>query len=82
MLRAQTGGKDTLEVPGGTVAEVLARVAADHPDLGERMYKNGELQRFLNIYLNDEDVRYLDHELNEPVKETDEIAIIPNVAGG
>lgn len=80
-LRPQTGGLDTLEANGATVGEILNDVAARYPELGARMFKDGELQRFLNVYLNDEDVRYLD-DMGTPVAEKDEIAIIPNVAGG
>jgi molybdopterin synthase sulfur carrier subunit len=81
-LRQYASGLDAVEAPGSTVGDVLRKLAESHPDLRERVFEeSGEVRRFLNVYLNDEDVRYLD-DLNTAVAENDEVSIIPNVAGG
>ncbi len=80
-LRSQTGGLDRLELTGATVGEVLQDLAAKYPDLAGKIMEEGQVRRFVNLFLNDEDVRFLD-ELATPVAERDEIAIIPAIAGG
>jgi molybdopterin synthase sulfur carrier subunit len=80
-LRAHAGGKDALEAPGATVGEVLNNLAVAHPDLGRRILEDGEVRGFVNVYLNDEDIRFLD-ELATAVALNDEISIIPAIAGG
>ena len=59
----------------------LADLGQKHPGINERLFDKGQVRRFLNVYLNDEDIRYLDN-LATPVKDGDELAIIPAVAGG
>lgn len=82
VLRAQAGGKSTVEVAGATVGEVLASLVADHPDLGTNILDDeGNLRKFVNVYVDDEDIRFLD-KLDTPVAEGDEVAILPAVAGG
>ena len=66
---------------GGTVAEVLEQVGQQYAAITDRLFDDGKVRRFVNIYVNDEDVRYLD-DLNTPVKDGDSISIIPAVAGG
>jgi molybdopterin converting factor small subunit len=80
-LRSHAGGKDSVEGRGATVGEVLENVAATHPDLRSRIFDGAEIRRFVNVYLNNEDIRYLE-ELATPVGEQDEISIIPAIAGG
>ena len=80
-LRPHTGGHDTVEAPGATVGEVLGHVGTTYPALRERIFDGEELRRFVNVYVNNEDIRYLD-DLNTAVGEKDEVSIIPAVAGG
>ncbi len=80
-LRPNSGGQAVVEVSATTVGESLAKLIEIHPALGGKLFENGNLRRFVNIYVNDEDIRYLEN-LATPIKEGDEIAIIPAVAGG
>jgi molybdopterin converting factor small subunit len=80
-LRPHAGGLDRVEVSGTTVSEVLGSLVAQHPALRERLFDGEELRRFVNVYVNNEDIRYLD-DLASPVAATDEVSIIPAVAGG
>jgi molybdopterin synthase sulfur carrier subunit len=80
-LRQYTGGRDTVEVEGKTVADVLDALGKEFPGITARILENGRIRRFVNVYLNDEDIRYLDN-LSTSVKPGDEISIIPAVAGG
>jgi molybdopterin converting factor small subunit len=70
-----------VEAAGATVGELLADVASQHPALRERLFDGEELRRFVNVYVNNEDIRYLD-DLATPVAQADEVSIIPAVAGG
>ena len=80
-MRQHTEGKTTVEAAGGTVQAVLADLGAKYPAIAERVFDNGQVRPFINLYLNNEDIRYLDN-LATPVKDGDELAIIPAVAGG
>jgi molybdopterin converting factor small subunit len=80
-LRPHANGKDSVEAAGATVGEVLKNVVAAHPELKERLFDGEEVRRFVNVYVNNEDVRYLD-ELDTAVGERDEVSIIPAIAGG
>ena len=80
-LRATTGGESELSVDGSTVGEALDAVYADHGDLRERITESGELRRFVNVYVSGEDIRFQDG-LETPVKDGDEVTILPAVAGG
>ncbi len=80
-MRQHTEGKTAVEAAGGTVAAVLEDLAAKFPGITSRLFDNGQLRRFVNVYLNNEDIRYLDN-LATVVKDGDELAIIPAVAGG
>ncbi len=80
-LRSHTGGAESVEGAGSTVGEVLSAVTTQHPGLGERIFDGEELRRFVNVYVNNEDIRYLD-DLATPVGEKDEVSIIPAIAGG
>jgi molybdopterin converting factor small subunit len=80
-LRPHAGGLDRVEAPGSTVGEILDQLTTQHPALRERLFDGEELRRFVNVYVNNEDIRYLE-ELATPVAATDEVSIIPAVAGG
>ena len=82
VLRAQAGGESTVAVSGSTVREVLDSLVAAHPGLGTSILdQTGALRKFVNIYVDDEDIRFLD-KLDTPVAPDDEVAILPAVAGG
>ncbi|MGI8424111.1 MAG: ubiquitin-like small modifier protein 1 [Chloroflexota bacterium] len=81
-LRRLAGGVSELVLEGGTVGDVLAALERDHPGFKERLYdENGEIRRFVNIYVAGEDIRFLKG-VETPVKEGEEISIVPAVAGG
>jgi len=81
-LRASVGGAASVASTGATVGEVLAGVYAEHPDLRARICgEDGELRRFVNVYVGGEDIRYLDG-LQTPVAEGGEVQVLPAVAGG
>jgi len=82
VLRKHTGGAKAVSGKGGTVREVLDALEKEHPGLREAIITdNGELHRFINMYLNDEDVRFIGS-LETPVNDGDIISILPAVAGG
>jgi adenylyltransferase/sulfurtransferase len=81
-LRPYAGKQSTIEVNAQTVGEALDGLVAKHPDLRKHLFsEDGKLRSFVNVYLNDEDIRYLTKHAT-PVKETDTITIVPSVAGG
>ncbi len=81
-LRQYADKKDTVDVPGKTVGEALSGLVSKHPDLKRHLYSDdGKLRAFVNVYLNDEDIRYLQKEAT-PVKDADNISIVPSIAGG
>jgi sulfur-carrier protein len=80
-MRQHTDGQAVVEGAGGTVQDVLDGLGQKFPGLAGRIFENGQVRRFVNLYLNDEDVRYLDN-LKTAVKDGDELSIIPAVAGG
>jgi adenylyltransferase/sulfurtransferase len=81
-LRQYADKKDTIDVPANTVGEALSGLVSKHPDLRRHLYNDdGKLRAFVNVYLNDEDIRYLQKEAT-PVKDADNISIVPSIAGG
>jgi molybdopterin synthase sulfur carrier subunit len=80
-LRPHTGGLDSVEAAGSTVGEVLGQVGTLYPALKERIFEGADLRRFVNVYVNNEDIRYLE-DLDTAVADKDEVSIIPAVAGG
>jgi sulfur-carrier protein len=81
-LRSFTGNQDEVSVPGATVGEVLRNLDQQHAGIGARLLDDkGGIKRYVNVFLNDEDVRYL-QSLDTPVAEADRISIIPAIAGG
>ena len=81
ILRTYTGGERVVEGTGSTVTEVIDQLEADHAGIKERLIENGEARRFVNIYVNDEDIRFTGH-LGTPVADGDTVVILPAVAGG
>ena len=80
-LRSATGGEAEVDVDGGTVGEVLDALYERFDDLEQRITENGDLRRFVNVYVAGEDIRYLDG-LATPVADGEEVTILPAVAGG
>jgi sulfur-carrier protein len=82
VLRTHAGGAKTVSADGSTVGEVLSALVEQYPGLsGQIINGDGTLHKFVNVYLNDDDVRYL-AALDTPVKDSDDISILPAVAGG
>jgi sulfur-carrier protein len=80
-LRAATGGEAEIEADGSTVGEVLDAVFDQHDGLRDRITQDGDLRRFVNVYVSGEDIRFQDG-LQTPISEGDEVTILPAVAGG
>ena len=82
VFRKFTDNRPVVEVAGGTVADVIEQLEARHPGLKEQLITGeGELHRFVNVYVNDEDARYLE-KLDTRVSEGDTVSLLPSVAGG
>jgi molybdopterin synthase sulfur carrier subunit len=82
VLRANVGGVKTLDIEGGSIREVVDSLVATHPALrGQLLTDDGELNRFVNVYVNGQDVRYLSG-LDTPVAASDEVRLLPAMAGG
>ena len=82
VLRPKTDGEAEVAVEGGTVGDSLRALVAKHPGTSEQLFsEGGELNRYVNVYLNDEDVRVLDG-LDTPLSESDTVVILPAMAGG
>ena len=82
VLRTHVDGKAKLDMAGATVGEVLKGLLDAHPTLkGRLMDDQGEVNRFINVYINDEDIRFLEN-LETPVKDGDSVMIVPSIAGG
>jgi molybdopterin converting factor small subunit len=80
-MRQHADGQAAVDLAGGNVKEVLDALGVKFPNIVGRIFENGQVRRFVNIYLNDEDIHYLDN-LSSPTKDGDVLAIIPAVAGG
>ena len=81
VLRASVGGERELSADGDNVGDVLRALVDAHPQTEAQLFSNGELNRYVNVYLHDEDVRVLDG-LDTPVGESDTLVILPAMAGG
>lgn len=82
VLRSHAGGASVVTLDGGTIGEVLGKLVAEYPGMAEQVWQeDGSLHKFVNIYVNDDDVRYLEG-LETPVPDGSEISILPAVAGG
>jgi adenylyltransferase/sulfurtransferase len=81
-LRQYTGKQAAVEVKASNIGEALSGLVSSHPDLRRHLYTDdGKLRAFVNVYLNDEDVRYLQKEATS-VSDGDNISIVPSIAGG
>jgi molybdopterin synthase sulfur carrier subunit len=81
-LRGHTDGASSVELPGATVGEVLQELARRHEKLRGRLFDDkGDLNRFVNVFLNDEDIRFLQG-LDSKVKDGDGVKLVPAIAGG
>lgn len=82
-LRPYAGGQSSIEIAAPTVAAALDLLTQSHPDLRKHLFTpEGKVRAFVNLYLNDEDIRYLPGKEATPVSPTDTLSIIPSIAGG
>jgi len=81
ILRTYTGGEKIVTAEGSSLQELVANLDSTYPGIGERLLDESGLRRFVNVYLNDEDVRFLDG-LGTEVADGDSVTILPAVAGG
>ena len=81
-LRKLTNNEELVEISAATIGEAIAELQARFPGIGERLVdEKGEVRRFVNVYVNEEDIRFLKNR-ETPLKDGDEISIIPAIAGG
>jgi molybdopterin converting factor small subunit len=81
ILRPYTKDQKSVQATGATLGALIADLDLNYAGIGERLLEDGALRRFINVYINDEDVRFLGG-LNSPVKDGDSVTILPAVAGG
>jgi len=81
ILRPYTKDQKSVQAYGANLSALIADLDANYPGIGERLLENGSLRRFINVYINDEDVRFLGS-LEAQVKDGDSVTILPAVAGG
>ncbi|HZU14156.1 MAG TPA: MoaD/ThiS family protein [Chloroflexota bacterium] len=81
VLRAQTGGTREVEANGSTVGEVLRELATQYPSMESQLFADGGLQPYINVYVNNQDIQYL-NKLDTPVGPSDTIILLPAMAGG
>jgi molybdopterin synthase sulfur carrier subunit len=81
ILRTYTGGAKAVEASGGSLSALIDDLEASHPGIKARLIEDGDLRRFVNVYVNDEDVRFLGG-LQAPVSDGDQVVVLPAVAGG
>ena len=81
-LRKFTGGQEAVPADGASIGEIINDLEQNHPGLKERICEaDGSVRRFVNLYVNGDDIRFLDN-LGSPVKDGDEVSIVPAIAGG
>jgi molybdopterin converting factor small subunit len=80
-LRSHTGGQDVVTVPGATISEIIEGLEKDHPGIRDKLVDDKGVRRFVNIFIGEEDIRFMDG-IDTAVKDSDEISIIPAIAGG
>ena len=81
ILRTYTGGEKAVEGQGATLAELIDNLEASYSGIKDRLIENGDLRRFVNVYVNDEDVRFTGG-LETTVSDGDQVVVLPAVAGG
>jgi molybdopterin synthase sulfur carrier subunit len=81
ILRSYTGGEKAVDATGSSLSALIDDLEANHPGLKGRLIENGDLRRFVNVYVNDEDVRFIGG-LEAPVSDGDQVVVLPAVAGG
>ncbi len=82
IMRPHTGGEAKVQLTGDTVGQIITELTTKFPGIaGQIVTEDGQLHRFVNVYVNDDDVRYVG-KLDAPVKDGDEVSILPAVAGG
>jgi molybdopterin converting factor small subunit len=81
VLRGHTGGAKSIDASGSTVGEILRDAATHYPELGAQLFDENELHRYVNVYVNDQDIQYL-QKLETPVGDGDTVIILPAMAGG
>lgn len=80
-LRVYTDNESQVTAEGSTVAELLQNLVQQHPDLEQHLFNDGKLRSFVNVFLDDEDIRFLDG-VDTEIEADDELRIIPSIAGG
>ena len=81
-LRSLTNGAEEITIEGNTIQEIVDNLEANHNGIKERLCdENGKIRRFLNVYVNDEDIRFLQNQ-DTSVKDGDTVSIVPAIAGG
>ena len=80
-LRAFTDGESAIDIPGTTVGEALNNLVEQHPDLKPHLFNDDELRSFVNIFIADEDIRFMQG-LDTEIEDEDNLRIIPSIAGG
>ncbi|MFY0405705.1 MoaD family protein [Solicola sp. PLA-1-18] len=81
ILRTYTGGEKAVQTSGATLSEAIDQLEADHSGLKERLVEGGQVRKFINVYVNDEDVRFSGG-METPLSDGDTVVILPAVAGG
>ncbi|WP_435768787.1 MoaD/ThiS family protein [Nocardioides sp. SYSU DS0651] len=81
ILRTYTGGEKAVTADGANLSALIDSLEGDHPGIKDRLVDNGDLRRFVNIYINDEDVRFIGS-LDAELSDGDQVVILPAVAGG
>ncbi len=81
ILRTYTDGAKAVDAQGGSLSALIDDLEAHHPGLKERLVENGDLRRFVNVYINDEDVRFIGG-LEAELSDGDQVVVLPAVAGG
>ncbi|WP_309649936.1 MoaD/ThiS family protein [Nocardioides sp.] len=81
ILRTYTGGEKAVHGDGASLSALIDDLEASHPGIRERLIQDGDLRRFVNVYINDEDVRFIGG-LEAPLADGDEVVVLPAVAGG
>jgi len=81
ILRTYTGGEKAVTADGANLSALIDDLEANHPGIKDRLIDNGDLRRFVNVYVNDEDVRFIGG-LDAQLKDGDQVVVLPAVAGG